>query len=504
MRVTSLGHTECLIECTLSGGEVFRVLLDSWLSDYCVADCMERSPRITIDWTRLPQIDIVYISHAHLDHLDPYFLTELYAHQSPVLLLAETLAYLVPTLKAYLPAGTHIDLLRQLEPQTFMREVTLTGLIYTSDDLTNEEEVMTLFVAHKDTCAYFEIDTVPPLIAEEQEKLLELFTASPFTSRLYIMSANELEGNLPILDLASTRERKEFAEEYSEYRATQIEERIVICTENQLPLARIWQLSGFKQVVTGQGLQFPSFISTDLAGTKIMSLSEVATLHNQLFSQSNIRVRVTALTAGKTVGGEDGSNLLGLQFGAIIKPSLDHTAVFSRRSRPQRTEICEIEPLDREILETLNTRFLPTKLADPIDNLKALLLEIPSRQYIIGVDYSVANGFERRYYGWGFGNTQFERMAEGNLSAIVSSDGKIVPSAIQELYFANDLADFLLGSQELYSSFVHTLDPKLNYRLWTVLGNSFLNNNLVIRKVAHHFEAAKSGKKSDDVLEFYR
>ena len=102
---------------------------------------------------------------------------------------------------------------------------------------------MTLFVAHADTCAYFDIDTTPPLIAEEQEKLLELFTAKNYDTRLYIASANELEGNLQILDLTNTQVRKEFAEEYQEYRAAQIEERITICIENQLPLARIWQLT---------------------------------------------------------------------------------------------------------------------------------------------------------------------------------------------------------------------------------------------------------------------
>jgi hypothetical protein len=456
---------------------------------------MERSPRIIVDWALLPQIHIVYISHAHLDHLDPYFLTELYAHQSPTLLLAETLAYLVPTLTAYLPVGTRIELLRQLEPQTFAGEVTLTGLIYTSDELTNEEEVMTLFVAHKDACAYFEIDTVPPLIAEEQEKLLELFTACPFTTRLYIASANELEGNLQILDLASTRERKDFAEEYVEYRSQQIEERIVICAENQLPLARIWQLTGFKQVVIGQGLQFPSSISIELAGTKIMSLSEVAILHNQLFSQSNIRVRVTALTAGKSIGGDDGWILRWIQFWSTFKPSLEHTAVFSRKSRPQRAEIDEIKPLEEQILHVLNTRFLPTKLADPVDNLKSILLEIPSRRYAIAVDYSIASGFERRYYCWGFGSNQFERVFQdwsGSKSA-----------TYQELYFGNDLADYLSWAQELYSSFVHQLDPKLSYRLWTVLGNSFINNDLVIRKVSHHFEQAKAGKDSSVVLRYF-
>ncbi len=204
MKITSLGHTECLIECPLKNGEVFRVLLDSWLSDYCVADCMERSPRITIDWEIFPKLDMVYISHSHLDHLDPYFLTELYTHQSPLLLLAETLAYLVPTLREQLPVGTRIELLRQLETQTFAGEVELTGLIYTSDELTNEEDVMTLFVVHRDTGAYFEIDTVPPLIAEEQQKLLHLFTTRPYLHRWYLASMNELEGNLSILDLSTS------------------------------------------------------------------------------------------------------------------------------------------------------------------------------------------------------------------------------------------------------------------------------------------------------------
>jgi hypothetical protein len=456
---------------------------------------MERSPRVTFNWDQFPKLDIVYISHAHLDHLDPYFLTTLYQHQSPILLLAETLAYLLPTLREHLPSGTRIEILKQLEPRTFAGEVELTWLIYTSDELTNEEEVMTLFIAHQDTCAYFEIDTVPPLIAEEQEKLLELYTTRSFTTRFYIASANELEGNLQILDLVSTREREEFAEEYTEYRSQQIEERILLCVENKLPLARIWQLSGFKQVVTGQGLSFPSEISSELANTRIMSLSEVATLHNQLFSQSNIRVRVAALTAGKSVGGESTSSLRGIQFGTATKPSLEHESVFVRKWVPLHSHNYEIEPLEIKILHVLNTKFLSTKLADPVDNLKAILLEIPSRRYTIAIDYSVANGLERRYYSWGFGSTQFERIANESLNS--ASD------IFQELYFGNDLADYLSWAQELYSSFVHRLHPELSYRLWTVLGNSFINNDLVIHKVGYHFKKAAAGQDSSAILKYF-
>ena len=316
MRITSLGHTECLIECPLANADVYRILLDSWLSDYCVADCMERSPRVTIDWTMLPRIDLVYISHSHLDHLDPYFLHELYEHQSPTLLIAETLAYLVPTLTAVLPAGTRIEILRHMETQVFAQEIELTGLVFSGEVITNEEDVMTLFVSQGDVCAYFEVDTVPPLIVSEQVLLQSLYTAKSYTRRLYIASANELEGNIAILDLANTQERVDFEVSYEARRRDEIHERTEVILEEDLPLANIWALPGFEVVYIGQGLQFPSSISRALAGTKVMSLEQICALETETAREYGIICPRRVLGAGENVSlsDEPSGSISGLTF----------------------------------------------------------------------------------------------------------------------------------------------------------------------------------------------
>jgi L-ascorbate metabolism protein UlaG (beta-lactamase superfamily) len=148
---------------------------------------------VRIDWEKIPKIDVVYLSHSHLDHIDPYFLTELYKHQHPVLLLAETLAYLIPVFKKYLPTSIEIQLQRHLEITRWKEEVELTGLNYCTDSIGNEEDVMTLFISHRNTAAYFEIDTIPPMIYEEQELLVSLLTAKKYDAIAYVASSNELE-----------------------------------------------------------------------------------------------------------------------------------------------------------------------------------------------------------------------------------------------------------------------------------------------------------------------
>jgi L-ascorbate metabolism protein UlaG (beta-lactamase superfamily) len=148
---------------------------------------------VRIDWEKIPKIDVVYLSHSHLDHIDPYFLTELYKHQHPVLLLAETLAYLIPVFKKYLPTSIEIQLQRHLEITRWKEEVELTGLNYCTDSIGNEEDVMTLFISHGNTAAYFEIDTIPPMIYEEQELLVSLLTAKKYDAIAYVASSNELE-----------------------------------------------------------------------------------------------------------------------------------------------------------------------------------------------------------------------------------------------------------------------------------------------------------------------
>ena len=103
MFITPLGHTECLIEIPNNKNELVRILIDSWFSDVCVGDLMARRERVRFDYDTLPKIDYIFISHSHLDHLDPYFLTKFFRYQSPTLLIPETCQFVVDILKKYLP-----------------------------------------------------------------------------------------------------------------------------------------------------------------------------------------------------------------------------------------------------------------------------------------------------------------------------------------------------------------------------------------------------------------
>jgi hypothetical protein len=170
----------------------------------------------------------------------------------PTSTLSETLAYLLPTLRENLPKDTQIELLRHLDTRTFMGEIELTGLVYVEDTISNEDDVMTLFVAHGKQAAYFEIDTIPPMIYEEQQKLLDLFQSKNFKNRVYVHSANELEGNLKLFDFPNTTAREAWKHEYVTMRKEEIRERYETCVEHELPLATLWRLSGYRSVFIGQ------------------------------------------------------------------------------------------------------------------------------------------------------------------------------------------------------------------------------------------------------------
>ncbi|MEA3387230.1 MAG: MBL fold metallo-hydrolase [Patescibacteria group bacterium] len=66
---------------------------------------MERNPMIKVDYDTLPEIDAIFLSHSHCDHVDPYTLIEMYKnrHPRPLLLIPETIEFLIPLFKEYLP-----------------------------------------------------------------------------------------------------------------------------------------------------------------------------------------------------------------------------------------------------------------------------------------------------------------------------------------------------------------------------------------------------------------
>ena len=101
MKIDYLGHSEVLINIENSDGENVKILSDTWLSDWSVADLMQRNPIINIDYEKLENIDAVFISHSHMDHLDPYSLIHIFSKlkNKPLLLLPETLEDFSPLLK---------------------------------------------------------------------------------------------------------------------------------------------------------------------------------------------------------------------------------------------------------------------------------------------------------------------------------------------------------------------------------------------------------------------
>ena len=77
---------------------------------------------------------------------------------------------------------------------------------------------------------------------------------------------------------------------------------------------------------------------------------------------------------------------------------------------PLHPGVRDREYTEVDILRALNAKFLPTKIADPLDNLKTLILAEPDRLYIIAVDYSTRDGYERGEYAWGFTGGEFTRL----------------------------------------------------------------------------------------------
>lgn len=71
---------------------------------------MERSTHFRLDTSTLGSIDAIYISHSHTDHIDPYILMEIYKFTNPILILPNTLKYLEPVFRQYIP-GIHIEFL---------------------------------------------------------------------------------------------------------------------------------------------------------------------------------------------------------------------------------------------------------------------------------------------------------------------------------------------------------------------------------------------------------
>jgi len=117
---------------------------DTWLSNYSFGDMMERNPIIKLDYSKFEDLDAIFISHAHVDHFDPYTFIKLYKNlkNRPTLLIPNTISYLTPLLDKYLPEQKYIIL--ESKNEIDIRGIKIYPLVYDNTYITNEDDVMTI------------------------------------------------------------------------------------------------------------------------------------------------------------------------------------------------------------------------------------------------------------------------------------------------------------------------------------------------------------------------
>ena len=80
MRLTWLGHACHLVEI-----DGVRVLTDPWLTDPIFGGHIERDPDLTFGVEDLPRVDVLALTHGHLDHFNAPSLARMPDKSIPVI-----------------------------------------------------------------------------------------------------------------------------------------------------------------------------------------------------------------------------------------------------------------------------------------------------------------------------------------------------------------------------------------------------------------------------------
>ena len=253
MKIHYLWHSEFVVEIKNNEWKAVKILCDTWLSDYAFWDMMMRNPKIKIDYTSF-DIDAIFISHSHCDHFDPYTLVEIYKNiqPRPLILLPETLSFMMPILSDFLPKQK-IQILKNRQAFN-LNGIDIEGIIFENNYITNEDDVMTLAISNDSELLYTDVDTVPPENEESIELLYNLFTSKNFDHALYMSTRNELSGNMRIVEAKTSEERKTIASEYKEQRKEEMEYNYVRFDEEFIESSDIADLPYFMKAVNGQGI----------------------------------------------------------------------------------------------------------------------------------------------------------------------------------------------------------------------------------------------------------
>lgn len=492
MIIDYLGHSEFLVKIQNASGKEVRILCDTWLSPYVVGDLMGRNPIFTINYTALWYIDLIYISHSHSDHLDPYTLIDIYKNleQAPILVLPETLSFLTSLFEKYID-GIQIHILKNKD--VFLYEwIKLRGFIFNNTEITNEDDVMSLFISNDEEILYTEVDCVPPDTPETRNYIYRIFTEKRYQNILYLATRNELEGNLQLLDMSSTDERKKLCRDYEESRKESIEYEYAKFSENIVEYRDVTKIPWFLRVYIGQWICFPIQIDPSYLQVRVMPLEHNVQWDTYYSRQYGKKFFIGFFEAWKSYKVQNAKaifvwDIWYLQNFIFENPKIDISASISRKylQGPLSSQLSNFTEQEKILLSLLNTRFLPYWIWNAADPLKNAMTK--NGRYVIKVLFWNAESFEARFYVLDFARFVFERSQKDF-------------SDYDEKYWMNDVFDFYNWEQELYSNFHHALEKWKAYRFWTALGANFLNNDLVYKKFELHFKRAILGHTTEEFV----
>lgn len=497
MRVTALGHSSFLLEIEGAAGRTVRILGDPWLSDHVVGDLMGRAPRVSIDWQRLPALDAIFLSHSHTDHLDPYSLLELWRRldPQPQVLLPQSLAYLVPLLTEFLP-GAQCAILVENEPLELLG-LRLRGLFNVEQTGTNEDDVMMLLVESDTELFLAEADAVFPYGDPDARALMHsLLDAPDLEVAVFHTIKNELGALMSSVHAENRSERDELVDEAREHTRAEIEDTFARLPDLDEDL---WDDPRVTRLLGGQGICFPQDI--DPLWNRVLfpiPLEVRADWERAAAAEHERAVQIAAFLPGQTYVPRAGAapEVQACEFLELRDPPEDfrYDPTIPRFEdfpvAPLRPRAIDEAALEPRLLEILNGRFLPWLIgrrAPPIEH----LLSHHGGEYRVRVRYGDPARPRPRDYCISFDALRFQ---------VADASGPA-----PEEYWAADLADYLEGRADDFSTFCRRAPGGEARHLWDCLGMPYLNNDLVEKKLRLHFERARRGESlAEFVLAAYR
>lgn len=498
MKISAPGHSSFLLEMQASDGRWVSILGDPWLSDYVIGDLMGRHPRVRLDLSVMPPLDAIYLSHSHTDHLDPYALVWLWQQleTKPILLIPQSLEYLLPLLVEHLP-GAQCELLREHQPID-LHGLQVQGLFNLETAGTNEDDVMMLLVESEDEVFLAEADAVFPYGDPAARSAIASILARETVERACLLAIrNELRSLMASVHAKSKEERAELVEQARLDTIEEVAEMYSLVDEDMID--DLWGNRSLLRLIGGQGICFPQEVDADWNRVLFpLPLEDRAALEAEFAADNGHACEILPFLPGALVIFE-GSGPAAVEPCDFIEcldgpesieydPDLERFEDFA--DAPLTSRSSSASQFEGRLLEVLNGRFLPWMIGrrqPPVEH----LLSHYGGTFRVRVRYGNAAAYEERDYVIGFEKLIFHAApAEGEA---------------HEVYWATDLEDYLEGRCDDFSTFCRRVPGGESRHLWDCLGMPYLNNDLVEKKLRLHFERARRGESvADWVLPFWQ